>query len=82
MRLWVEPVPPSLTGLWLSLCGCVVVLCGEQLDDVHLVGEICHCLKVLGASPDDPLLHTGRDFILQHQVATHTQTTQAGTRKG
>lgn len=53
--------------------GLSVMLCGEQLDDVHLVGEICHCLKVLGASPDDPLLHTGRDFILQHQVVRHKQ---------
>jgi hypothetical protein len=35
--------------------------------DVHLVGEICHCLKVFGVTEESPSLSRGLEFLRQSQ---------------
>ena len=35
--------------------------------DVHLVGEICHCLRVFGTDENDPLLVKGLKFLREVQ---------------
>ena len=36
--------------------------------DVHLVGEICHCLRVFGTDENDPLLSKGLNFLREAQM--------------
>lgn len=44
---------------------------------MHLVGEICFCLKVLGATDDDPLVSKCKTFILDRQVGRVTHPSAA-----
>jgi len=37
-------------------------------QDVHIVGELCHCLRVFGVESGDPVLDAGVQFIVKHQV--------------
>ncbi|CAM9226670.1 unnamed protein product, partial [Discosporangium mesarthrocarpum] len=51
-----------------------VVMAEETLDtalkgrDVHLIGHLCHCMRILGVEGDNPRLRKGISFLVNQQL--------------